>query len=293
MAERGPELPQLPGVHHRDVDAGGVRLHLAEAGPPDASPLLLVHGWPQHWWCWRRVVPRLAERFRCLLADLRGHGWSQAPARGYDKEQLVSDLLALLDRLEIERAGYVGHDWGAYCGYLAAMRAPERLTGVLALGCPHLWPSWHDRLNPRRVAAFAYQIPLIAPVVSARLLRRGLVRRVLAASARDGTFDATDLELYDAIIRTDDGVRVTQAMYRTFVTREAPGLARGGYSHARVHLPVRVVLGERDILVRGADLGGYHANVSDMTVETVPGAGHFLPEEVPELVVERTSELFG
>src|SRR5437764_4223512 len=155
-----PALPQLPGVRHRDVDAGGVRLHLAESGPADGPPLLLVHGWPQHWWCWRLVLPRLSERFRCLVPDLRGHGWSEAPAEGYRKEQLVDDLLALLDRLELERVGYVGHDWGAFCGFLLTLRAPERLTGLLALSVPHLWPSRRDRLHRRRLASFAYQTPL-------------------------------------------------------------------------------------------------------------------------------------
>jgi pimeloyl-ACP methyl ester carboxylesterase len=293
MVQDGPPLPELPGVRHREVDAGGVRLHLAEAGPADAPALLLVHGWPQHWWSWRRVVPRLSQRFRCLMPDLPGHGWSQAPASGYEKEHLVGDLLALLDRLEVDRVGYVGHDWGGFCGYLAAMRAPARLTGLLALSVPHPWPSWHDRLNPWRVSAFAYQLPLSTPVMCTQLLRRGLVRRILAASAPDGTFEPADLELYDAVLRSDQGARVTQAMYRTFVTRELPAIARGRYAHARVNLPVRMVVGERDLLVRGADLRGYEDHAPDMTVERVPDAGHFLPEERPDLVADRALALFG
>ena len=74
-------------------------MHVAEAG--SGPPLLLVHGWPQHWFCWRRVVPLLADRYRLIMPDLRGHGWSDAP-RGYDKEQLATDLLGLLDTLELD-----------------------------------------------------------------------------------------------------------------------------------------------------------------------------------------------
>src|SRR3712207_37814 len=101
-----PPLPELAGVRHRDVEVASVRLHVAEAGPAGAPALLLVHGWPQHWWCWRDVAGHLQDRFRCVMPDLRGHGWSQAPAGGYEKEQLASDLLGLLDELDLERVGY-------------------------------------------------------------------------------------------------------------------------------------------------------------------------------------------
>lgn len=87
-------------------------MHVALAGPDDGPPLLLVHGWPQHWWEWRHVIPALAERFRVIAPDLRGFGWSEVPAGGYEKEQLASDMLALLDTLGIERVSWIGHDWG-------------------------------------------------------------------------------------------------------------------------------------------------------------------------------------
>src|SRR3954451_16471130 len=123
------------------VDAGGLKVHVALAGPADAPPVVLLHGWPQNWWCWRHVVPLLADRFRLVMPDLRGHGWSDAPARGYEKERLARDLIALLDALELDRVGYLGHDWGAFVGYLAAIAAPERIRALMTLSIPHPWPS--------------------------------------------------------------------------------------------------------------------------------------------------------
>lgn len=288
-----PALPDLPGVRHRDVQAGGVRLHVAEVGAPDAPPLLLVHGWPQHWWCWHEVVGHLQGRFRCVMPDLRGHGWSQAPAESYDKEQLASDLLAVLDELELERVGYVGHDWGAFAGFLLALREPQRLSGLLACSIPHLWPSRNDRSNPWRLAAFSYQIPLSTPVVGERLMRGGLTKRILRAASPSGTFSDSDLELYDAVMRSPDGARVTTAMYRTFLTREMLPIVRGRYAHARLSVPTRLVVGDDDLIIRGADLRGHEKRADDMTVERVPGAGHFLPEERPELVADRATSLLG
>ena len=113
-------------MQHRWVHiAGGLRVHVAEAG--EGPPLLLLHGWPQHWWMWKGVIPALAESHRVICPDLRGHGWTDAPPWGYEKEGLASDALALLDALEIERVGMLGHDWGGLVGFLLSLRAPERI----------------------------------------------------------------------------------------------------------------------------------------------------------------------
>src|SRR5205814_6470059 len=85
-----PPMPELEGANHRRLETGEVALHVAELGPADAPPLLLVHGWPQNWWCWHRVAPLLATEYRLLMPDLRGHGWSDAVA-GYEKERLAAD----------------------------------------------------------------------------------------------------------------------------------------------------------------------------------------------------------
>src|SRR5205823_11418725 len=110
------DLPPVSGVKHRTVNANGVDLHVAEAG--DGPPLLLVHGWPQHWWIWRHLIPPLAERYRVLAPDLRGHGWSDAPPHDYAKTTFAADLLALLDAEGIERTRIIAHDWGAYAAFI-------------------------------------------------------------------------------------------------------------------------------------------------------------------------------
>ena len=84
-------------------------MHVAEAGEGD--PVLLLHGFPQHWWAWRGVIPRLAENHRVIVPDLRGAGWTDVPRTGYDRDQLVADVVALLDALEVDRVHVVAHDW--------------------------------------------------------------------------------------------------------------------------------------------------------------------------------------
>ena len=79
----GDSFPQVPGVEHLFVDAGDLRMQLAQAG--QGKPILMLHGWPQHWYLWCRMIPLLAPRARVLCPDLRGFGWTDAPSQGYDR----------------------------------------------------------------------------------------------------------------------------------------------------------------------------------------------------------------
>src|SRR5919106_1697015 len=80
-------MPEVPGVEHRFVEANGLRMHVAEAG--DGDPVVMLHGWPQHWYEWRHLIPPLAAQYRVICPDLRGLGWTDAPPRGYEKENLA------------------------------------------------------------------------------------------------------------------------------------------------------------------------------------------------------------
>src|SRR5829696_5001203 len=127
-------MPDVEEVTHRYVQIDGVEVHVAEAG--SGPPLVLLHGWPQNWYCWRRVAPLVMHRYRVIMPDLRGHGWSSAPNGGYDKDQLATDVLRTADQLGLDEFGLVGHDWGGWTGFLASLREPDRVTGLLALGIP-------------------------------------------------------------------------------------------------------------------------------------------------------------
>lgn len=89
-------------------------MHYVMAGPPDAEPLLLVHGFPKSWFEWRRMIPLLAPHYRLIVPDLRGSGDSSKPAGGFDKKRMALDLVELLDRLGLAGPVHVaGRDWGA------------------------------------------------------------------------------------------------------------------------------------------------------------------------------------
>ncbi|HVY77041.1 MAG TPA: alpha/beta hydrolase [Solirubrobacterales bacterium] len=291
MQDRQP--PELDGVTHRYVDVPGVRLHVAEAG--EGAPILLLHGWPQHWWIWRKVIPALAREHRVICPDLRGFGWSEAPPGRYEIAELAADMVALLDALELDRVDLIGHDWGGYTGFLLCLDAPERVRNYLALGIVHPWFE-PPKPSPRALQRTAYQFILAAPVLGESVLRflPGFVKLALRRGAHPSMrWSEEELACFADSFRPRDHALASSHVYRSFLLRELPRLKKGHYRSQRSSVPTRILTGEADPVIRMDVLGGYEPYADDMSVEEIPGCGHFIAEEKPEVVVERARALFG
>lgn len=282
--------PHVLGVEHRYVTVRGVRLHYAEAGA--GEPLVLQHGWPQHWYSWRELIGPLAERYRVICPDLRGFGWSDAPRGGYEKPQLTQDLIGLLDALGLDRVRLVGHDWGGFIGFLACLGHPERISHFMPLSIPHLWPP-EGPPDPRRLAQAWYQVVIASPGVGPLAVGRlGFGRRILEQARTIGRFTESELDLYEEALQRPASLHASTQLYRTFLLHELRPFVQGHFRTKRLHTPTRLLIGERDPIGKGVDRT-FERYADDMTLEWVPGAGHFLPEETPELVLERALAFFA
>ncbi len=285
--------PELDGVTHRHVDAGGVRLHVAEAG--QGPPVLLLHGWPQHWWIWRKVIPALAADRRVICPDLRGFGWSEAPPGRYEIQELADDILALLDELELDQVELIGHDWGGYAGFLLCLKAPERFRHYLGLGIVH--PFFEPpKPSPQALNRAAYQFLLASPGLGAGVMRHvpGFVKLAIRRGSHpDMHWTEAELECYAQSFRPRDHALAASHVYRSFLVRELPRLKKGHYRSQRLTVPTRILAGEADPVIRADILAGFEPYADDMSVEILEGCGHFVAEEKPEIVVERARALFG
>ena len=284
--------PDIEGVTHHWVEARGLRFHYAEAGSGD-DVVLCLHGWPQHWYEWRHLMPALAGSHRVLALDLRGFGWSDAPADGYEKENMADDVFAVLDQLGLERVKLVGHDWGAWIGFLMALRKPERVERYLSLNilppwtsmramAPHLWRFW-------------YQWLILSPGVGYRLHRGGrFVPKVLVGgSVRKEAWDEATLHSFSDTFTEPARARAAVQVYRVFNLREAPKIGRGRYAKAHLTVPTKLLFGTGDQALNHKILAGYERHAEAMEVEKVEGCGHFIADERPDLVAERAREFFG
>jgi pimeloyl-ACP methyl ester carboxylesterase len=119
-------------LRHRYAELGEVRLHYVTAGT--GEPVVLLHGWPQTWFCWRKVIPLLAQRHLVVAPDLRGLGDSSRPASGYDKRTMAEDVHQLLiEQLGIDRFHLVGHDWGGVTAYSLAAHHPGSVAALAVI----------------------------------------------------------------------------------------------------------------------------------------------------------------
>ncbi len=182
---------------------GGVPLHVIEAGPPGGALTVLLHGFPEFWWGWRRQIKPLAQAgLRVIVPDQRGYGSSGKPegAAAYGLDRLAADVIGLADAHGRERVRLVGHDWGGLVAWWTATRHPDRVERLVAINAPH--PSVagaYMRRHPSQMVKSSYIGLFQVPRLPEALLRAGgyrRLRRALRETSRPGTFPDADIDRY-------------------------------------------------------------------------------------------------
>jgi pimeloyl-ACP methyl ester carboxylesterase len=285
------EPPALDGVEHRWITIpSGLRIHVALAGPEDGAPVMLVHGFPQHWWEWRHQIGPLAgDGYRVIVPDLRGAGWSDAPHGPYRKADMGDDLAAVLDELGAGPVKVAAHDWGGPVAFCLLLGHPEKVSGFLGLNTiapiarVDLGLLGHSR-------NFWYQYPVLMPGVGPKLLAQsdGRYPRFLIAWVGGGfRWTEEDTQLFLGQMQDPAKAYAGSQWCRSFQTREFLPWARGRYADRRVTVPVRWVTGTDDPVITPVLHRWYGQVMPDCEFETVPGVGHWIVEQAPELVLDR------
>jgi len=263
-------------MEHRTATVNGVRLYfrLSGAGPA----ILLLHGWPQTGREWDRIVPALAKFGTVIVPDLRGSGFSDKPATGYDKVTLAKDVDALVTSLGFERYAVVGHDIGAMVAYPAAAFFRQRVTKLAFLDVPLPGiPPWDEVLADPRVWHFSFH----AQRDLAEALIRGREYLYVERFIRDRAFNPAvigddEIAEYARRLAAPGTLRASLGYYRVFAEDAA---ANRAFAQEKLRIPVLGIGGDRrwgpamQGIVDAIAVGARGAALAD--------CGHWLAEERP------------
>lgn len=276
---------------HRFVAANGARFHVAEQG--EGPIVLLLHGFPQFWWAWRHQMAALAEAgYRACAMDLRGYGASDKPPRGYDTRTSATDVASVLRSLGGSRAAVVGHGWGGWIAWSMPTLQPTVTRAIASLSMPHpLVFRKASFANPRQLKANAYLGGLQRPFVPERQMtvHGGYVQRLLREWASpEGIWPSPEeARIYSDAMALPFVAHSAAEYYRWVVRSQVrpDGWKFAARMKTPISLPVLQLHGEHDGAVLADTAGGSAAYVTGrFDRHLVPNAGHFLPEEAPDVV---------
>jgi epoxide hydrolase 4 len=264
---------------------------------PGDDLALLLHGWPQDGSCWEPVATQLAAAgYRVVCPDLKGFGRSDTPRTGYEPAILADEIAQLIRGLHARKAVLVGHDWGGAVALATAFRHPGRVRALVVASSPFrqldLTVSWHVPL---------FNLPLL-PQLAFRVAGRPLTRAAIRRSAVVQTpFDEHAMDRYADAVTVDPAAWL--AYYRTLsrralldwgvrkVRRRVPWLAPPAQPH-RLRVPAVVIWGEED-RITAFHLAGRVAHDLDARLVAIPGVGHLVHEEAPDVVADAILALAG
>lgn len=289
MSSHSAVLPPLANSvwHHCFVETNRIRLHCVTQGTGEL--VVLLHGFPEFWYSWRRQIPALSRHFKVVVPDLRGYNDSDKPLTGYDLDTLIADIQGLIQGLGYRKAHIVGHDWGGVIAWHFAQTLPQHLHRLAILNAPHpqqfvreivgnldqLWRSWY---------LLAFQVPELPEWIIQQNLREFVTRLFQDLSIRKGAFTTADTEIYRAALAKP---RVLSAALNYYRQLMAPStwLRQWERSPKPVTTPTLVLWGEDDHFLHKRLSQGLGALVdAPFQLKLIPQCGHWIQQEAPQTV---------
>ncbi len=255
------------------ADSGGVKIHYVTAGK---GPLLvLLHGFPDYWYTWRDQMPVLAKHYQVVAVDLRGYNKSDQPSgvEHYAIDKLVGDVGAVVKHFKRDRAVIVGHDWGGAIAWTFAMTHPDKTDRLIILNLPHPKGLMRELVhNPQQRKNSAYARAFQEPGAHKKLTPDALASWVKEPEARKRYVEAFKRSSMEGMLH----------YYKANYPREP---YKDDREFPKVQCPVLMIHGLDDpYLLPGALNDTWKWLEKDLTLVTVPKAGHFVHRDATEVV---------
>ena len=261
---------------HGFADSDGVKIHYVTTG--EGPLLVMLHGFPDYWYTWRAQMPALAEHFQVVAIDQRGYNKSDRPTgiENYAMPKLVSDVKAVVKHFGQKQAVIVGHDWGGAVAWSFAMAHPEMTERLIILNLPHLNALRRELANnPEQRKASAYARRFQQSDAASQLTAEGLTFWVTDADARAKYVEAFKRSSFDAMLN----------YYKANYPREPYDEQ---VDTPKVKCSVLMIHGLKDTaLLPGGLNDTWQWLEKDLTLVTIPNAGHFVQQDASEFVTRQ------
>lgn len=274
----------------------GIAMNVVIAGPVDAPPAILLHGFPESHRTWRDLVPIMEDSVRMIMPDIRGYGASDKPqdVKDYATDILVGDIFALADALAIDRLALVGHDWGGAIAWAAALSGNPRITRLGIVNSPHPLIFQKSLIEDKAQRdASQYMRAFREPGMEKMIARMGydaffdksfaphVDRTKISAEERQRYID--DWSQPGAMTAMLNWYRASKVVVPPpGITVEIPDWTLRTFP--KIKVPVRVVWGLEDKALLPIQLDGIGEIGDDVEVFPLAGVGHFAPWEAPDQV---------
>jgi len=273
-------------LEHSTIETNGIKLHVVQAGPKSGIPVVLLHGFPEFWYGWRKQIPALVEAgCRVIIPDQRGYNLSDKPkgVKAYEVQTLVDDIIGLIDALGYEKVNLVGHDWGAGVAWTLAIKYPERLHKLSIMNVPH--PAVMRRFLQRDLEQIRrswyilfFQLPWIPEVGMRRDSWRG-AEQALRGSGKIHTFIDQDIEKYKEAWSQPSAMTAMINWYRALI-RHMPKLPQD----PRIKVPTLMMWGMKDFALSHRMARPSMDYVDDGNLILFPEATHWVHLDAAEEV---------
>ncbi|MCA0455774.1 MAG: alpha/beta hydrolase [Chloroflexi bacterium] len=279
---------------HATIKTNGVNLHVVQAGPPDGQLVILLHGFPEFWYGWRKQIDFLAEQgYRVWVPDQRGYNISDKPKgiAAYKLNELAKDVIGLIDAAGCDTALLVGHDWGAGVAWWTACSYPERLSKLVILNVPHLrvfrqtvTTDWTQMKKSWYMGYF--QIPFLPEALFERMIPQ--MARGIQESAKPGAFTDEDMQAYQSAWAQPGALRSMINWYRAAV-QQMPTPEPG----PTVKVPTLILWGKKDFALNAEMAQESLKFCEDGRLIYFENATHWLQHDEPEQVNEALKSFFS
>ena len=267
---------------HGYATTNGVQLHYVTQG--EGPLVVLLHGFPEHWYSWRHQIRPLAEAgFRVVAPDLRGYNLSDKPRGGYDIKNLTKDVRGLIREMGERAATVVGHDWGGVIALQFPIDYPQACERLIVMNAP-LVRSWYwgRRNYPNNLYALLMQVPGLAERRNWSDIDATTRQVFSGVGAREGAFSDEDIAIFAEALKQPKALSSAMKYYRSIYWPD--WFLTWADRNARITCPTQFIWGVDDQAVRLPFMEEAAERVDDLRTELIENAGHWVQQEQPEQV---------